>query len=149
MKWISRTFVVSVVAWLSKIGDIFFIQPASNVHGTCKLSVSHHRIISSSPMSWLSKNLSVALLEYYAFLKLDAFNEEFRGEFLCIIGLRNCLREYKTYHSPRSFDLFNETRKHRKIAGLYVWKKMLVNTRQMREKRLLYIKLLRLSPLTV
>ncbi len=29
----------------------FFSQPASNVHGTCKLSVSHHRTISSSPMS--------------------------------------------------------------------------------------------------
>ncbi len=99
----------------------FFIQTASNVHGTCKLPVSHHRTISSSPLSWLSKNLSVALLEYNAFLKLDAFYEEFMfflifllfnqqwGEFLCIIGLRNCVREYKTCHSPRSFDLCNET----------------------------------------
>ncbi len=54
-------------------------------------------------------------------LKLDAFYEEFMffsifwlknqkwGEFLCIIGLRNCVREYKTCHSPRSFDLCNET----------------------------------------
>ncbi len=55
----------------------FFSQPTSNVHGTCKLSVSHHRIISSSPMSGLSKNLNAALLEHYAFLKLDAFYEEF------------------------------------------------------------------------
>ncbi len=76
MKWISRTFVVSVVAnqdvavqnWWH-----FFSHPASNVHGTCKLPVSHHRTISSSPMSWLSKNLSVALLEYYASLKLGGF----------------------------------------------------------------------------
>ncbi len=29
----------------------FFSQPASNVHGTGKLSVSHYRTISSSPMS--------------------------------------------------------------------------------------------------
>ncbi len=28
-----------------------FSQPASKVHGTCKLSVSHNRTISSSPMS--------------------------------------------------------------------------------------------------
>ncbi len=55
----------------------FFRQPSSNVHVTCKLSVSHHQTISSSPMSWLLKNISVALLEYYAFLTLDAFYEEF------------------------------------------------------------------------
>ncbi len=29
--------------------------------------------------------------------------------FLCIIGLRNCVRENKICHSPRSFDLCNET----------------------------------------
>ncbi len=29
----------------------FFCQPASTVHSTCKPSVSHHRTISSSPMS--------------------------------------------------------------------------------------------------
>ncbi len=85
MKLISRTFVVSVVAnqdvavqnWWR-----FFSQPASNVHGTCKLSGSHHRTISISPMSWLSKNLSVALLQYYAFLKLDTFYVEFMFFFL-------------------------------------------------------------------
>ncbi len=53
----------------------FFSQSASNVHGTCKLSVSHHQTINSSPMSLLSKNLSVSLLQYYAFLKLDTFHE--------------------------------------------------------------------------
>ncbi len=123
MKWISRTFVVSVVANQDVAVQIwwhFFSQPASNVHGTCKLSVSHHRTISSSPMNWLSKNLSVALLEYYAFLKLDAFYEEFifflifcykinsEAGFYAF-GLRSCVREYKTCHSPRSFDLCNET----------------------------------------
>ncbi len=38
---------------------------------------------------------------------------------------------------------------HRKIAGLYVWKKMLVSIRQIKEKLLFNIKLLRLSPLTI
>ncbi len=79
MKWISRTFVVSVVANLDVAVQNwwhFFSQPTSNVHGTCKLSVSYHRTISSLPMSWLSKDLSVDLLEYYTFLKLDAFYEE-------------------------------------------------------------------------
>ncbi len=37
----------------------------------------------------------------------------------------------------------------RKLAGLYVWKKMLVSTRQIKENILSYIKLLRLSPLTI
>ncbi len=79
MKWLSRTFVVSVVANQDvAVQNLwhFFSQPASNVHSICKLPDSHHRTISSSPMSWLSKNLRVALLEYYAFLKLDAFYEE-------------------------------------------------------------------------
>ncbi len=31
------------------------------------------------------------------------------ASFLCIIGLRNCVREYKTCHSPCSFDLCNKT----------------------------------------
>ncbi len=34
-----------------KLVTFFSSQPASNVHGTCKLSVPHHRTISSSPMS--------------------------------------------------------------------------------------------------
>ncbi len=37
------------------------------------------------------------------------FCYKINSEFLCIIGLRNCVREYKTCHSPRSFDLCNET----------------------------------------
>ncbi len=57
----------------------------------------------------------------HAFIKLDAFYEEVIffliffllnqqwGVFLCIIGLQNCVREYKTCHSPRSFDLCNDT----------------------------------------
>ncbi len=79
-------------------------------------------------MSWLSKTLSVALLEYYAFLKLDAFYEEFMffsiflllnqqwGEFLCIIGLRNCVREHNSCHSPRSFDM-----RLRNLSFLHGW----------------------------
>ncbi len=41
------------------------------------------------------------------------------------------------------------TTRHQKITGLYVWKKMLVSTRQINDKLLFYIKLLCLSPLTI
>ncbi len=122
MKWISRTCVVSVVAnqdvavqnWWH-----FFSQPASNIHGMCKLSVSHHRTISSSPMSWLSKNLSVALLEHYVFLKLDAFYEEFIfflifcykiNSEVSFYALSVCETVYEnTKPATVSFDLCNDT----------------------------------------
>ncbi len=105
----------------TKLVKFFFSQSASNVHGTCKLSVSQHQTISSSPMSWLSKNLSVALLEYYAFLTLDAFNEEFLcfSNFCCKINseatfyaLSVCetvCENKKTCHCQLSIDLCNET----------------------------------------
>ncbi len=31
------------------------------------------------------------------------------ASFYAFLGLRNCVREYKTCHNPRSFDLCNET----------------------------------------
>ncbi len=76
MKGIFKALVVSVGAnqdvavqnWWH-----FFSQPASTAHGTCKLSASQHQAIRSSPKRWISKNLSVALFEYYAFLTQDAF----------------------------------------------------------------------------
>ncbi len=71
MKGIFKVLVVSGVANQNVVVQNWW--PASTVHGTCKLSVSHHQAIRSSPMSWLSKNLSVALLKHYAFLTQDAF----------------------------------------------------------------------------
>ncbi len=56
---------------------------------------------------------------------------------------------YATYHKLTKFANKYCSVIHRKIAGLYVWRKMLESTRQINEKILFCIKLLRLSPLIV
>ncbi len=58
-----------------------------------------------------------------------------------MLSIKNCLKLLG--------NIVPTTSRHREIAGLYVWKKMLVKTWQIKEKLLFDIKLLRLSPLTI
>ncbi len=56
---------------------------------------------------------------------------------------------YAKYDTKLLGTIVPTTTRHRKIAGFYVWKKMLVSTRQIKEKLLFDIKFLRLSPLSI
>ncbi len=59
---------------------------------------------------------------------------------------------YVKYHklTKDAYKIFAPTTtKHQKIAGINVCKTLLVSTRQIKEKQLFYIGLLRISPLTV